>query len=715
MISILLWINCGYISNSIDQYYLSLVLMKLRFAAVSLFLIAVYFFVVYFPKEEKRHLILDRAVLVIGIFLFSFSIFTNLIIKSVEFKSWGTEIIFGNGVVLFWGMIFLLTFLIISLLIEKYCNSSEAEKLKIKYFLIGVIIFALLNIIFNVIFPSVLNTYKYYQFGDYSAIFLFTLTAYAITKHELMGIKTLITQTLIVIISIILLMDLLFITDGLTMQLLKAGILLTFLYFSRGMIESVRKEKKAREKLENTYQRIDHYVKDLEDINIKLEEKNEDLGVLLNISDIMARNLDPKKIAQDVVDSVPKNLNYLKYMASFLVLCDVKTKQTYAYFITGSVITKKIKKLVEKTLGKHPGEITVCLGSDNLIAETIKKREIQISNKLEDFLTPSIDVNICRIIQKLARAKSYVSVPIFSSGRVIGTIVFVSAKLKKEIVQRDRNILSGFSSHIGSAIENAELYKKTDAQMKELGKLNKSLKNANQKLEELLEMKDEFLHITSHQLRTPLTAIRGMTAMWRDGDFDNMSEREKKEAVNRIYLSAERLNNITNDMLDSMELEGESLKLQFKNISLKKIIEETIVILKTNFEERNLYLRFKTCDKDLPLIKAEPNYIKQVFMNVIDNACKYTEKGGVEIEIKKRANYLDIIIKDTGIGLGKKEQQKIFQKFTRGKNGEKVNASGSGLGLFIARKIVDDHHGSIKFMSDGVGKGSTVKISLPVK
>ncbi|MFZ2969942.1 MAG: HAMP domain-containing sensor histidine kinase, partial [Minisyncoccia bacterium] len=182
--------------------------------------------------------------------------------------------------------------------------------------------------------------------------------------------------------------------------------------------------------------------------------------------------------------------------------------------------------------------------------------------------------------------------------------------------------------------------------------------------------------------------------------------------LKRIYLSAERPNNITNDMLDALEIEGGLLKFQFTDASVKEIIKETIDTLKPNYDEKGIYVKFLP-EKDVPeTIKVEPNYIRQVFMNVIDNACKYTREGGVEIFLKNNEKYVDIVVKDTGVGVSEEDQKRLFEKFTRGKNAIKENASGSGLGLFIAKKIVEKHHGKMKFYSGGVGKGSTVTISL---
>lgn len=708
---VFLWVVFGYLGDVTSNNYLATIFKRINFAAVSLFFIAMYFFTIYFPKEGKRHLILDRIVLVTGIILFLTSVFTDLIIKEVKFEKWGSDIIFGKGENFFFGAVIVLTVLIISQLFKKYYKSSKKEKLKIEYFLVGIIIFAFFNVVFNVVLPSMRGTSEYYQFGDYSAIFLLIFTAYVITKHELMGIKTLITQTLMVIISIILLVDLFLLSDNITMQLLKAGILIAFLYFSRGMVESVKKEKRVREKLKSVYKEIDQSIEDLKNINIKLEEKNEDLGALLKANDAITGILDPKKVAQDIVDSIPVNLNHLGYKGGMLVLYNKEKETVSTYAMTESETVKKAKKLLGKPFKKHSEPIS----ANNLVIKTIKTKEMQTGSKLEDFIAPTVNAITCKMIQKLVKAKSFVSIPVLSGGRIKGAIIFVGVKPEKEITQRDKDILSGFSSHIGAAIENAELYKKTNTQMRKLEKLNDSLKKANQKLEELVEMKNEFLHITSHQLRTPLTALRGMISMWAEGSFDSLSKKKKKEMLKNICVSAERLNNITNDMLDSLELEGGVLKFRFKKAALNEIIEGAIDALKFNYDKKGLYLNFDAESKKELTVEVEPNYARQVFLNLIDNACKYTSKGGVEISVKKSGKYAEIIIKDTGIGVSKKDQERIFQKFTRSKEAIAENASGSGLGLFIVRKIVKAHYGRVEFYSEGKGKGSTVKVYLLLK
>lgn len=713
IISILSWITFYHFASISGDQEMSLIFFRISGGSVFLFFIFYYYFIILFTRENKFYEQLGKLIIIYGLLFSFFTIFTDLIIKNSIVESWGVSPGFSLfGQVTFYGYAILLTLLINKILITKYYISTKIEKLKIQYFLTGFIIFAVLNFIFNVLLPVLFKNYQFFWIWNYTTIILIAFTAYAIVKHELMGIKTLLTQVLIVVISIILLIDIWFLSNNFTMQLLKAGILLAFLYFSRELIKSVRKERESRKELENTYKKINRYIKQLEKINENLEEKNNDLKAIFEVSGKVTENLDSQKIAQDVVDSIPRSLGHLGDKGGILILYDKNKKIAYTYAITESEIVKKAKKLLDKPFKDHIQPIDE---ADNFTIKTIRTKKIYVGNKLEDFIAPTVNKNICRLIQKVVRAKSFVSIPLLSRGNVIGVIVFVGTKPVGEITQRDKNVLYMFSSHIGSAVENAQLYEQTNKQMSELSDLNEKLEKANQSLKELIDVKNEFLHITSHQLRTPLTVLRGMISMWHEGDFDKLQPQKKEEMLNRIYLSAERLNNITNDMLDALELEGGFFKFQFHAIFLEEAIKEVVDILKPNYDKKGLYVKFDFDKDNMSEIEAEPNYIRQAFLNLIDNGCKYTKKGGVEIDISKSKNYISVIIKDTGIGIGKRDQKKMFKKFTRGKNAILINATGSGLGLFIAKKIVDGHHGKIEFYSEGVGKGSVVKVFLPVK
>jgi hypothetical protein len=246
---VFLWIIFSFLFSISTEEKKVLFWLKLNFGAVSLAVLFSYLFAIYFPIEVKKYPFLDKIIVFIWILFFFLSIFTNLVVKNIEVKEWGADIIFGKL-----GDVFLIISAITVILIswqlfKKYFILSKGDKLKVQYFLIGTVLFILFNIAFNVISPIVLGTSKYYHFGDYSAIFLLGFTAYAIVKQELFGIRVILTQALVGIIAIVLLAQA--VTAGNWIEFgWKFLIFLIFLYFGYLLIKSVLLEIKRREEIE---------------------------------------------------------------------------------------------------------------------------------------------------------------------------------------------------------------------------------------------------------------------------------------------------------------------------------------------------------------------------------------------------------------------------------------------------------------------------------
>lgn len=242
--------------------------------------------------------------------------------------------------------------------------------------------------------------------------------------------------------------------------------------------------------------------------------------------------------------------------------------------------------------------------------------------------------------------------------------------------------------------------------------LNHQLAQANEQLKELLQMKSEFLDIASHQLRTPLSAMIGLLSMQYDGDFDALSKAEQKEQQKNMLVSAERLRGIVNDLMDAMEVEG-GIKPKLTKTDVEKLVSEAINTLKPNYDKKGLYLNYEKPAASLPQVSADKTFLAQVFMNLIDNACQYTEQGGVAIKLFPEQNGVTFEIKDSGMGISEKEKKRVFGKFERSQRAKLIHPDGSGLGLFIVKKIVDAHGGKIETQSAGEGQGATFKVWLP--
>jgi signal transduction histidine kinase len=246
-------------------------------------------------------------------------------------------------------------------------------------------------------------------------------------------------------------------------------------------------------------------------------------------------------------------------------------------------------------------------------------------------------------------------------------------------------------------------------------KQRRALNSANVKMKELMDMKTEFLQIASHQLRAPLTSLHGLVQMEATGYFDDLSVNKRDEFRKQMLSSVDRLHELVNDLLKTLRLEGEKIPLKFATMDLTKVISDAIVTLKPNYEKRGLYVKFEEPKNKIIAIEGDIEYLRQVFVNIIDNAERYTTKGGITVSIKEGNGTVEVSVQDTGIGISPEEQGLLFQKFSRGCRAQQLRNEGTGLGLFIARKIVEEHHGLLLLTSPGIDKGTTATVKLPVK
>lgn len=244
--------------------------------------------------------------------------------------------------------------------------------------------------------------------------------------------------------------------------------------------------------------------------------------------------------------------------------------------------------------------------------------------------------------------------------------------------------------------------------------LRAELEKAYQELKKLDKAKSEFVSIASHQLRTPLTAIKGYISLLLEGSYGKLTNKNRPPIEN-VYQSSERLIRLINELLNISRIEAGKLELNIEESPIEEVIKISVDELKIQAEKKNLCLKVEKLDPSLPKIFIDKDKIKQVITNVIDNAIKYTNKGGVTIRAKSHDSKVRIEVTDTGDGMEQEEMSKLFKSFSRGSAGTKLSTEGAGLGLHIAKSFVEYHGGRIWAESPGKGKGSTVFIELPIK
>lgn len=256
IISMFLWVNFAYFARLIGQQqtYLALICLKISWFATPFLFVFLYFLVVCYLNKEKEYSVLNKIIFFGGVITALTTGFTGLVIKEIEFVGTDLTIIYGKGMFPFLGIILFFMCVPLYLLFKEYIKCLPKEKVKIEYLLVGISIFYLANIIFNITFPILFKIVYLYWIGDYSAIVLLGFIAYAIVKRELFGIRVILTTALVSLITLLFTLDIFIFTPDLLFKLYKALILVVFFYFGYLLIKSVLREIEYREKISRAYE-----------------------------------------------------------------------------------------------------------------------------------------------------------------------------------------------------------------------------------------------------------------------------------------------------------------------------------------------------------------------------------------------------------------------------------------------------------------------------
>ncbi|MFA7314821.1 MAG: ATP-binding protein [Candidatus Magasanikbacteria bacterium] len=255
--------------------------------------------------------------------------------------------------------------------------------------------------------------------------------------------------------------------------------------------------------------------------------------------------------------------------------------------------------------------------------------------------------------------------------------------------------------------------KKEIQQREALTKLTNNLEKANLRLQELDQQKTEFLSIASHQLRTPLTIIRGYIELIGDGAYGKVNSK-MKEILGNMDESNDRLMKLVEEFLDITRIEQGRTRFLFADASLNDTISSVVkeLAMKADTKDKKLKVVWKP-EKSIDKICMDEEKIRHVVFNFVDNAIKYSDKGIIKVSLKKEDNGFSVRVKDNGFGFDKEDEVNFFQKFYRGKNVEGTNVNGTGLGIYVCRRFIEKHGGHVWAHSPGLGKGSEFGFWIP--
>jgi PAS domain S-box-containing protein len=301
---------------------------------------------------------------------------------------------------------------------------------------------------------------------------------------------------------------------------------------------------------------------------------------------------------------------------------------------------------------------------------------------------------------RLARAlhmRSAMVVPLVANGRVLGAMSFVYADSGKSYGADDLAVAEELARRCAGAIENALLYSSEQRARRSADIANRA--------------KDEFLAVVSHELRTPLNAIMGWSKLLTRPDFD---DRRRVGALETIERNAVAMAQLIEDLLDMSRVISGKMRLEVEQVDVRRVVEGALDTVRPAAAAKGIEL-VSTIDPLLPPVTADPTRLQQIVWNLLSNAVKYTTKGGrARIEVTRAGPALEIVVQDSGKGISPAFLPFVFEAFRQEDASATRTRGGLGLGLAITKQLVELHGGHIAAESEGEGRGSTFRVSLPL-
>ncbi len=427
---------------------------------------------------------------------------------------------------------------------------------------------------------------------------------------------------------------------------------------------------------------------------------------LWRLEKIILESLNFTDVVQKIVDSTVLELGYLELGYEIVVLCLVNKETQTLERISVSQTQRAKEALAQlQSLGTPFRSITIPLTEKkNLLIQALEQDKQFVTQNWHDILSPVFNEEESKTIQSKLGIKNSLIFPIRSKNTPIGVIIFSMSKDTSLMEPDEMDLMGNFSDIVGLAVQNASIHTK-------LAETKVQLEHANEELKALDKLKDEFLSMASHELKSPMNAVKNYLWMALQKGL-NGDPVKLKGYLTIAYEQINRLTALVNDLLDVSRIESGRIVLDIIPLDLAKAVNETIQIYTSQAAQKGIAL---TASIDPALrVSADDIKLREILANLVSNAVKYTPAGSVTVSAQEKESMLRLSVTDTGLGITPEDQQKLFQKFSRVNESYKSLATieGTGLGLYISKKFVEMMGGTIG-LDSAPGKGSTFWVELP--
>ena len=674
-VAVILWTSLNYLADHIAAYSLIFTRLTLFFGScvgVSLFMLSV-----VFPRELK----LSKR---FKYFFFGFTALDLALclspgyVASVKPGPTGAELTVGVMYPLF--IVYMLTTLILVTRnnIKQYKRGTQVEKNQIRLLLIGIIVYATFAIISNVILPIIIQSWSSSRYGPIFTVPFIAITAYAMIKHGLFDIRLVVARSIAYVLTLLTISTtFVLVSFGFLSRILGTGSLsLTqqTLYIVIAVAIAL-----SFQSIKSFFDRITRkiFYRDAYDPQTFLDQLNK---VLVSTIDL------------DVLLSSSANIISENLKAGF---CTFKIEGHENY------VGKR---------NNNEGQLSDEDFSHIENAMTKRKARLLVADSLEgDHELQRLPSNInIAIVAKIVN----------STRNGVHTIGYLFLGVKRSgnpYNNQDIRMVDIVVNELVIAAQNAlrfeEIQNFNITLQEKVDDATRRLRLTNEKLRQLDQTKDDFISMASHQLRTPLTSVKGYVSMVLDEDAGKVHPQQRK-LLDQAFISSQRMVYLIADLLNVSRLKTGKFVIEAKPTNLAEVVGSELEQLKETAKGRELKLLFEQ-PKTFPILNLDETKIRQVIMNFSDNAIYYTPAGGtITVALADKPDSVELTVADNGIGVPKAEQHHLFTKFYRAGNAKKARPDGTGLGLFMAQKVIVAQGGAIIFHSEE-NKGSTFGFSFP--
>ncbi|MBU0467737.1 MAG: hypothetical protein KKF78_04770 [Candidatus Omnitrophica bacterium] len=471
---------------------------------------------------------------------------------------------------------------------------------------------------------------------------------------------------------------------------------LIFLYI--GKDEQVKELTGLITKLKKSFNDLDEQAKLIVKTDLELNKAQEELDKRLNGLDAL------QNTSQLISTSLNENEIFAKLDQTFLM--DIGFEKT--------LILKYDKNNIlydRSEIGFTPQEkaaILEYLANDSELINLLKRGK-KISSENSTKLQKET-------IARIFNVEHYILTPIMSPNGMIGIIFVGNTAETSSMTEGDEEIISILATQIAQALDNArlfeEVYRSRQALESKVQSRTIQLESALEQVQNISKTKSEFISAVSHELRTPLTSIKGYASILMAGKLGEVPENVKLRLA-KINTHSDNLVNLINELLDISRIESGRVEMKFNECDISRMIESVHDLLTPQLKDKRINWVTELAP-NVPKLFLDTSHFERVFINLVSNAIKFTpEEGTISITASLNDDIVTVGVSDTGIGISEQDIKRLFDEFYRVENKINQNVKGTGLGLALAKKIVEAHKGRIWITSE-IGKGTTFHFTIPV-